>query len=233
MIRKLLVIAAAVAMPVSVVAVTSGVAGAKVKPTVDTTDGATATCTLSGGSIAFKTPIGIANPGGYVAPVKNKGQKITITGVAVSCTSSAVSGVFTGKASGKLTSTNPTETPAVFYSATSIEGNDPSAGGTLSGSLKIAWTAPVGQKFSDKKSTILIHSTIGGTVTISGDTYGSFTIPGSTPSSIVGAFGGPDGGATSTTFVATAPDEAALTPIALSAAGISSIALGSGTAALQ
>ena len=42
MIRKLLVIAAAVAMPVSVVAVTSGVAGAKVKPTVDTTDGATA-----------------------------------------------------------------------------------------------------------------------------------------------------------------------------------------------
>ncbi len=43
----------------------------------------TASCITSGGTITFKTAIGIFNPGGYVAPTKNKGQKIAIDGVDV------------------------------------------------------------------------------------------------------------------------------------------------------
>lgn len=231
MIRKMLMVAAAVAMPVGVIAATAGTASAK--PVTDSVAGATATCTTSGGTIGFHYAIGVAVPGGYVPPAKNKGQKITISGVDLSCTSSAVAGTFTGVASGKLASTNPGESAADFYSAASIEGNDPSAGGTLSGSLKVAWTAPPNQKFSSKDSVITIHSTVGGTTTIGGDTYGSFTIPGTTPSSISGAFGGSDSGASSTTFAPTAQDEAALTVEATGAGGISTITLGSGSAALQ
>jgi len=227
----MLLVAGAAALPLGILAATAVPASAG--GTIDTTDGATATCTSSGGTITFKTPIGIATAGGYVSPTKNKGQKIAIAGVNLSCTSSAVSGTFTGVASGKLVSTNPTESAAVFYSAATILGNDPAAGGTLSGALKVKWSAPAGQKFSDKKSTITINSVVGGTTTISGDTYGSFAIPGSTLGSTAGAFGGSDSGASTTQFVPTGPDEAALTTEATSAAGISSIPLGSGTASLK
>ncbi len=231
MIRKMLLVAAAVAMPVGVIAVTAGTASAKtVTVTVTGTD---ATCTTSGGTIAFQFGIGVAGVGAYVPPTKNKGQKIKITGVNLSCTSPAVTGTFTGVASGKLDSTNTTESASTFYSATSILGNDPSAGGTLSGSLKVKWTAPVGYKFSAKTSVLTINSTTGGTTVIGGDTYGSFTIPGTTPGSISGAFDGTDGGVSATTFVPTAQDEAALTTEATGAGGITSLTLGSGTADLQ
>ncbi len=231
MLRKLLLVAGAAALPLGILAATAGTASAG--GVTDTTDGVNASCTTSGGTITFKTPIGVATPGGYVAPTKNKGQKIAISGVNLSCTSSAVSGTFTGVASGKLVSTNATESPATFYSAASILGNDPSPGGTLTGTLKVKWTAPVGQKFSDKKTAITINSTVGGLDVIGADTYGSFTIPGSTPGSISGAFSGTDNGASSTTFVPTAQDEATLTTEATSVGGISTIALGSGTSALQ
>ena len=151
----------------------------------------------------------------------------------LTCTSAAVSGSFTGVASGKLLSTNPSQDPATFYSAASILGNDPAPGGTLSGTLKIKWTAPVNQKFSDKKSAITINSVVGGVTAIGADIYGSFAIPGTTPGSTAGAFGGTDSGASTTQFVPTAQDETALTAEATSAAGIATIALGNGTATLQ
>jgi hypothetical protein len=231
MIRKMLLVAAAVAMPIGIIAGTAGVASAHGSVT-DTTTGVDATCTSTGGTISFKTAIGVANGSGYVYPTKNKGQKIKITGVNLTCTSPAVSGTFTGVASGKLLSLNPTELPAVFYSAATILGNDPAAGGSLSGTLKIKWTPPPGQKFSDKVTINTINSVVGGIDTIGGDSYGSFAIPGSTPGSLSGAFAGTDNGATATSFEVTAQDETALTTEATTT-GISSLPLASGTAALQ
>ena len=231
MMKKMLLLAAAVAMPVGVVAATAGTASAKT--TTLTVTGVDATCTTTGGTIGFHYGIGVAGVGTYTYPTKNKGQKIAITGVDLSCTSPAVPGTFTGVGAGKLVSTNPSESPSTFYSAASILGNDPSPGGTLTGSLVVKWTAPAGYKFSAKTSTLTIHSVTGGTTTIDHDTYGDFTIPGTTPGSITGAFDGTDGGASATTFQPTAQDEAALTTEATTAPGITAIGLGSGTADLK
>jgi hypothetical protein len=233
MIRKVLLVAAAVAMPVGIIAA-SGTAGAGgPKPVTDVvTAPATASCTVSGGTLTFAHPIGIAVPGGYVPPAKNKGNKIAVAGVNLSCTSSAVSGTFTGVASGKVTTTNPTETAATFYSCTNLTGISPQPGGTVVGSLKVTWTAPVGQKFSSKSSKIAVTSIGGGTATLGGDTYGSFTIPGNPGTgNIVGAFPGSDTGASSTVVAYTSQDEVALTNECVSTSGLGSVTLGSGTTA--
>ena len=72
MIRKMLLVAAAVAMPVGVIAVTAGPAAA-LPPTIDQTGPpATASCTLSGGTLTFKVPIGIVTAGGYQAPPRTR-----------------------------------------------------------------------------------------------------------------------------------------------------------------
>src|ERR1700693_4949617 len=114
MIRKMLLIAAAVAMPVGVIAATAGTASAA-KVVDQTGPPATASCTSSGGTLTFKYPIGLAG-GSYVFPVKNKGNQIKVAGVTLSCTSSAVSqGSFTGVLSGKIKTANPGETPAQEY----------------------------------------------------------------------------------------------------------------------
>jgi len=227
----MLLIAAAVAMPVGVIAATAGTAGASkvVDPTVAP---ATANCTLSGGTISFHTPIGIVTAGGYVAPTKNKGQKIKIVGVNVSCTSSVVTGAFTGVASGKITTTNPGDTPAQEYSCTGLVGVSPAPGGTLAGSLKIKWTPPFGQNFSGgKKTTTLITSISGG---VNGGGQGTFTIPGNpNTGSSSGSFPGSDAGQSGTSTDATQETESQLASQCEAAGGLSSIALGSGTASLQ
>lgn len=233
MIRKLLLIGAAVAIPVGAIAATAGTAVAG--KIIDNTGApATASCTTSGGTLAFKVGIGIASPGGYTAPTKNKGNQIAVSGVNLTCTSSAVTGTFTGVASGKIKTSNPTETPAAFYSCLNLSGNNPSPGGTLSGTLKVKWSVPVGQKFGGgTKSAVTVNSTQGGTVTIGADTYGQFTIPGSTPSSIAGSFPGSDAGASSTIVAPTGQDTAALAAACTSPGGLTSLTLGSGTATLQ
>jgi hypothetical protein len=231
MIRKLLLVAAAVAMPMGIIAA-SGTAGAK--PVTDAVGApATASCTVTGGSLTFKYAIGIQVPGGYAAPTKNKGNQIAVAGVDLSCTSSAVpQGTFTGVASGKVTTANTSESAATFYSCTNLQGISPQAGGTLTGKLKVTWTAPTNVKFSSKASTIGVASILGGTKTISGDSYGSFTIPGNAGTgSIVGAFPGSDGGASSTVTAYTAQDETALTTQCVSLGGLKTVSLGSGAEA--
>jgi hypothetical protein len=231
MLRKMLLIAAAVAMPVGVVAATAGTASAG--GVIDTNGApATASCTTSGGSLSFKTPIGIVTTNGYQAPVKNKGNQITVAGVTLTCTSSAVSqGSFTGTLSGKIKTTNRADTPAQEYSCTALTGVSPAPGGTLSGVLKIAWHAPAGVKLSAKKSAIVVTSILGG---VNGSSQGTFTIPGHPGTgSVSGGFPGSDGGATSTSTDATAATETTLAGDCTSTGGLSTIALGSGTASLK
>ena len=78
MLRKMLLIAAAVAMPVGIVTATAGTAGAAKTP--DATGApATASCSLSGGTISFKVPIGIVTPGGQV---QNAGTSARVEAIA-------------------------------------------------------------------------------------------------------------------------------------------------------
>ncbi len=232
--RKVLMVAVAAIVPIGAVAATAvtAAAGGVTDPTGAP---ATASCTSSGGTISFKTPLGIQTAGGYQPPTKNKGEKIKVTGINLTCTSSVVSGSFTGVASGKITSTNPTQTPAQFYSCTNLTGTSPQPGGTLTGSLKIKWTPPVGQKFSAGKSSTMGFSTIqGGTVVISGDTYGQFTIPATGhTATLTGSFPGSDAGATASATAATSQDVAALAAACQSTGGLSSVTLASGTTTLQ
>jgi hypothetical protein len=228
MIRKLLLIAAAVAMPIGVIAVSAGTASAKT--TTDTTGApAAASCTTSGGTLTFKTPLGLAG-GSYVFPTKNKGNQITVAGVNFSCTSSAVSGAFTGTLSGKIKTTDPSDSATTEYSCTSLSGVSPGPGGTLAGTLKIKFTAPTGQKFSAKDSTIAVSSISGG---VNGAGDGTFTIPGTGNGSIAGAFPGSDAGASSTSTDATADTEGQLATQCQTAGGLGTINLGSGTASLK
>jgi len=230
MIRKLLLIASAVAMPVGFIAATAGPAsaGKVIDPTLAP---ATASCALSGGTLSFKVPIGIPTPGGYVAPAKNKGNQIKIAGVTLTCTSSVVTGSFTGTASGKIKTTHVGEDPATFYSCVALVGVDPGPGATLSGSLKIKWSPPVGQKFASSKSVISISSVLGG---VNGGGNGTFTIPGNPGTGFIsGSFPGSDAGASSSSTTATALTEAQIATQCSAAGGVSTIALGSGTSTLQ
>jgi hypothetical protein len=230
MIRKLLLIAAAVAMPVGFIATTAGTAsaGKVIDPTLAP---ATASCTSSGGSLTFKVPIGIVTPGGYVAPAKNKGNQIKVAGVTLTCTSSVVAGSFTGTASGKIKTTHVGQDPATFYSCVGLLGVSPQPGATLSGSLKIKWSPPVGQKFASSKSVSSITSVLGG---VDGGGHGTFTIPGNPGTGFIsGSFPGSDAGASSSSTSATALTEAQLAPLCEAAGGVTTINLGSGTSTLQ
>ncbi len=230
MIRKLLLVAAAVAMPLWFIVASSGTASAKTV-TDETGAPATATCSVSGGTLAFKYAIGISGAG-YVPPTKNKGNQITISGITLNCTSSAVSqGSFTGVASGKIKTANTTETAAQFYSCTSLEGVSPSNGGTLSGKLKVKWSAPAGVKFSAKTSVIGVTSVEGG---VNNSGQGTFTIPGNPGTgSITGGFPGSDSGASSSTTTSTQDTEGQLAAQCESSSGLSSIALATGSGSLQ
>jgi hypothetical protein len=210
---------------------TAGTASAKTV-TDETGAPATASCTSSGGSLTFKTAIGIVTAGGYTAPTKNKGNQITVAGVTLTCTSSAVpQGSFTGTVSGKIKTTNPTETATQFYSCTALSGVSPSAGGTLNGSLKISWHAPAGVKFSAKTTTNAITSTLGG---VNGSGDGTFTIPGNPGTgSIVGGFPGSDGGASGTSTTATSDTETQLATQCEASGGLKTIGLGAGTSSLK
>ena len=224
--RKLLLIASAVAMPIGFIAATAGTASAG-KIVDNTLAPATASCTLSGGTLTFKTPIGIVSPGGYVAPTKNKGNQIKIAGIGLTCTSSAVAGTFTGTASGKIKTANTTQDPTTFYSCTNLVGVTPQAGGTLSGSLKVKWSPPAGQKFASSKSVISISSVLGAV-------DGSFTIPGIAGTGFIsGSFPGGDAGASSQAKTTASGGLGALAAQCASAAGLSSASLGTGTASLQ
>ena len=165
-------------------------------------------------------------PGGYVAPAKNKGNQIKIAGLGLTCTSSAVAGTFTGTASGKIKTTHVGQDPATFYNCTSLVGVSPQAGATLSGSLKVKWAPPVGQKFASSKSVISISSVLGGVT-------GTFTIPGNPGTGFIsGSFPGSDAGASMTAITQIAGGVGTLATECTSAAGLGTVALGTGTATL-
>ena len=173
MIRKLLVVAAAIALPVSVVAVSGATAGAAKGPSAKTD---TAVCTGLSGTVTFSMPLTNA---GYTSGV----EVGTLSGSLSGCTASgtfpvtisgaSVSGTFSGKAG----------------SAKHPSGQCTGLLGTTKqkGSVTTTWN-----------SSPSVPTTVLGVKTVTGAVSGSnasFTVNGS----YKGSFGGSDKGKTSVT----------------------------------
>ena len=222
--RRLFMLATVVVLSAGFIVASSGIASAaKVIDNVGAPDGVS--CAPVGGSLNFKVPIG--NGGSYVVPTKNKGNKITISGVSVhNCVDyGQVSGTFSGTISGKITITNPSQNPAAFYSCANLQGPIPSAGGTLKGTLKIKWSPPPGQTFSPKDSIVTFSDAFGQTTTQGGVTYAQFAVPYTTPLGVTGAFPGADGGASSSFNASSANGLGSILAQCGTAGGVSSLML--------
>jgi len=175
MIRKMLVIAAAVAMPVSVIAATAGTASAG-GPTVNASN-YTVTCTGITAKASFSPAL--TNAGSASSPEVTK-----IKGSASSCTVTPTVGgtpvTITGaKVSGTIT--NPTSTHTCGGLATAS---------TETGALTVKWKST--PKLSASSSVASPTSVMGA---VGGDGHATFGI---SFSGVTGDFAGTDAGASST-----------------------------------
>jgi hypothetical protein len=181
--KKLLLTAAAVAMPVGLVAATGGIASAGA-PATDVTN-ASITCTNVSGSLKFAPALTLAggNP-------ENTSVKLAVSG----CTVSGVAGVTVsaGKGSGVLHSTS--------NAATGLLGNT-----AVTGQVAIKWTSNV--KLTNKSSTVTVTYFTGGTST---DGYASLDILAGN-ASVSGDFSGGESGANTTLHAESGQTVAALT----------------------
>jgi hypothetical protein len=177
MIRKMLVIAAAVAIPVGVIGATGGLATAAGSKTAGTD---TAACKTITGTVTFSPKLTKA---GYKSGHISTKITATLTGcTAAGATketlkSGAVSGTIVG-ATG--TASKPTGT------CTGLAGNS-----VDTGTLDIKWTATP----AISESALGIKSVSGGAVGSGSSAHGTFTIPGTTKGTASGSFLGSNKGA--------------------------------------
>ncbi len=178
MIRKLLVVAAAIAMPVSAIAVSSGTATAS-SPHTAATD--TIICKAITGTVTFSPK---EDAKGYVG----QAVKSTISATLSGCTASGgtketvTKGTVTGSITGaKGTTKSPAGTCAGLVSKSSTD----------TGTLTVKWSATP----TVPNSGLNVKSISGGTT--SGG-YGFFTIPGSVKGTANGSFEGSNKGASDT-----------------------------------
>jgi hypothetical protein len=202
MIRKLLVVAAAIAMPVSVVAVSGGLAGASNSHGSPAT--ATVACSGLSGSLKFTPHLITAGDG--TTPIKTAvSAKLTgckATG-GVTVTGGTVAGTLTGAAGTKA---KPSGTCAGLIGSA-----------TETGTLTIKW-APS----SVPSSVLNVKSDTGASV----GGHGSFTIPGKVKSTASGSFLGTDKGAKDKSVAETTLTTAQI--LTACKAGISTLAIKGG-----
>ena len=195
--KKLLLAAAAVAMPVGMIASTAGIAGAGA-PKTDVTHN-TVSCTTVTGTAKFAPALisGGSQP-------ENTNVKLVLGG----CTTDAAGvTISAGKGSGVLHSAS--------NNATSLLG--PTA---VTGQVVIKWTT--NKKLTTKSSTVTVTVVTGGT----SGSYASFAVT-SGNASVAGDFAGSDAGATTTLYAETTQTLATLGAEATPPAkGIKSITLG-------
>jgi hypothetical protein len=207
MIRKLLVVAAAIAMPVSVVAVSGGLAGASNSHGSPAT--ATVACKGLKGTLKF-SPHLISTGDGTTAiktAVSATLSKCTATG-GVTVSGGAVSGTLTGAPG---TSAKPSGTCAGLIGSA-----------TETGTLTIKWSPS-----SVPSSVLKVKSDTGSAAA----GHGAFTIPGKAKSTASGSFLGGDKGAKDKSVAETSLTIAAINTAC--AKGITSLAIqneSSGTA---
>jgi hypothetical protein len=183
MFRKLLVVAAAIAMPVSVVAVSGGIASAS-----NSHAGSAATdtiiCTKLTGTVTFSPKL---TSKGYTSGSTTTTVKATVSGCTVKGTYSdkVTSGTVTGTIKGVAgTPTKPSGT------CTSLTGSN-----TDSGTLSTKWAASP----AVPNSVLTVKSVTGGVKS----SHGTFTIPGSVKGSAAGSFEGANKGSSDKTVAQT------------------------------
>jgi hypothetical protein len=177
MIRKLLLVAAAAAMPIGFIAATGGMASAKAAPPVNATT-ATVTCTGITGTAKFAPAVTTDESAG----TGTTSIKAALTG----CTTNDGVTVTGAKVAGSLSTTRT----AGENGCVALAGGS-SAVGTLTTTWK---TTP---KLTSPTSSIAVKSIAG---SIGGDGNATFTIPGTTPNGAAsGSFQGTNGGASDTT----------------------------------
>jgi hypothetical protein len=180
MIRKLLLVVAATAMPIGFIAATGGMASAKTSPVNATT--ATVTCTGITGTAKFTPAITASESAG----TSTTSIKAKLTG----CTTNDGVTVSGASVSGVLSSTRT----AGENGCTALAGSSAD-----SGNLTTKWkTAP---KLVSPTSTIAVKSIAG---SIGGDGNATFSIPGTTPNGAPsGSFQGTNSGASDATSAQT------------------------------
>ncbi len=202
MIRRMVVIAAAIALPVSVVAATGSMAGAGA-PKIDATHN-TVTCTGVSGTVKFSPPITTNESAG----TETTSIKATLTG----CTSNATGlTVLSGSAKGSISSTHTAGTNG----CTALAGNN-----TENGTLTTKWKSS--PKLSSGSSVVTVHSVMG---SIGSNGNATFHIPGSTPSSGTGSFSGTDNGASDATSAQTTTSASSILATCETAKGLKSIGI--------
>ncbi len=181
MIRKLLVVAAAIAMPISIVAVSGGTASAS-NPHTAGTD--TITCTKLTGTVKFSPKL---TDTGYTSGATTTTVTATVSGCSAkgSFTTKVTSGTVTGTIKGAAgTKASPSGKCAA------LTGSN-----TDAGTLTTKWTATP----ADAPSVLVVKSVAGGTKS----SHGTFTIPGKTVGSASGSFLGANSGKSDKTVAQT------------------------------
>ena len=188
MLRKLLLVAAATAMPIGFIAASGGLASARPAPPVNATP-ASVTCTGISGSAKFSPAMTSDETAGS--------GTTTIKAALTGCTTNDGVTVTGAKVAGVLTSTS-----------TAGENGCAALAGSSSdtGNLTTTWkTTP---KLVTKTSTIDVKSIAG---SIGSDGNATFNIPGSTPNGAAsGSFQGTNGGASERTAAQTTTSAASI-----------------------
>jgi hypothetical protein len=206
MIRKLLVVAAAIAMPVSAVAVSSGTASASSPHATAASD--TIVCKDITGKVTFSPK---EDTKGYVGESVKSTISATLSGCTVSgpVKETVTKGTVTGSITGaKGTTKSPAGTCAGLVAPSSTD----------TGTLTTKWTASV----ATPNSGLNVKSIAGGT-TKSG--YGYFDIPGSVKGTANGSFLGTNKGASDKSVSQTKLKASAIATTCFSSSGLSSIAI--------
>jgi hypothetical protein len=189
-----------------VIAGTGSIAGAAT--TVNATN-YTVSCSTITGSAKFGTPMHlIMATFTEVTTIKAKLSGCTAT---PTVGGPAVTGI-TATVSGTLTNTAANGCAGLSGSGADV------------GNLTTKWKST--PKLSSGNSVVNVQSVLGGSNTVGANTYGVFTIPGSTPgSAATGSFQGTDAGAADSTVAATTQTEAAIITSCNSTAGLKGITL--------
>jgi len=179
MFRKLLLVGAAIAMPVSIVAVSGGMAGAS-NPHTAATD--SVACKDITGTLTFSPKI---DAKGYTSGHISTKISATVTGCTV--TGSTPITITKGTIAGTLVGATGTKTKPDGQ-CTGL-----GKGGSEIGNLTTTWTASKGGPVPN--SVLGVKSNIGGTVGSGSTEHGTFSIPGATKGTSSGSFLGTNKGA--------------------------------------
>jgi hypothetical protein len=221
MIRKMLVIAAAVAMPVSVIAATGGVAGAKAATGIA---GDSISCTSLSATVHLSPPL---TPNGVTSGPPATTTITSTTGSLAGCTvtKGAVDGVALTNVTGTISATlhakkapsakHPGSTCAGLLSATKESGN-----------ITVAWHSSTAGAPAIPSTVISVKSVTASAPTSGGNAgHGVFAVAGKNSGSFLGADKGKTSSLTARTVQTTAQLATACTP----SPGISSVPVQAGS----